>query len=421
MNDEKGRIIYHSKSPEKVRSVLEEKKRKNKELNRKKRRPLFFLSLTVLIVAVFFFSYYLYMLNSKTVEYIGKSGNAVVRIVAEDTFLYGDVLNISIKLSNSSSHELEVSISDFEFRITDSKGENEYGFKYPPEIKVNMDRYDSRDVFSFARENPYFSLPPDEYSIECKLKIDGNIINMNKTFAVVEHSGVEFMYFDDYITPGAELESYIRIKNFSPETKTFTFGNYSIKFIDGEKEFTGLKADMENASYTLRPDERVDIPLIPISVPNEEGIYTMIYTYFMNGELKDGKKEITVHKTTENIDFDKLRILPYSLKVMGEDKSYEAEFYMVNDSDYPVYETVERVFFSISKNSQELFRYASDQYRKLNVLIPPYSKRIFFSSTEWRKIDLPEPGEYSVKITLYLKNKQLEYEETLTVLPSTGE
>jgi len=421
MNDDKKDISYHGKTPDQILSELDEKKEMNRSKIKKSRRPLLFLSVSVLLITVVFLIYYLYKFNSQTVEYMAKSGSAVVRIVSEKEYLYGDPINISVKLSNSSSRELEIEISDFEFYITNVDDGNEYSFKYPPGVKVTLDRYDSRDVFNFARENPYFTLNPGEYTVESRVKIGGETLNMVKTFLVTEQSGVEFVFFDDYLNPGQQLESYIRVKNYSPETSEFEFGNYSVSFTKDGEQIYGIRSDFDNATYVLKSDERIDVPLEKFQVPDIPGEYELIYSYFLNDALKDGKRSLIVHDTSIDVDFNKIRILPYSLKVMGEGGLYEAEFYVVNDSGKTVYETVESVFFSISKGGRELFRYTSDPYRKLNIIIQPYSKRIFFSSKEWRTLELVESGEYEVKMILKLHGKQLEYSEILNVLPKTNE
>jgi len=414
--DESREIKYHTKSPEKVIEELKRKSEQNSRMKKNKKRAVLFLSISILVVSGIALFYFLYERNSQTVSYIQKIHPLVFRIVAEKEYEFGNETDLKIKVSNIAQRPAEFELKDFQFLIRDSSGQSVYSFRYPRNTTVEMQDYESRIVFDFLRENPEQLIRPGTYTIKSNFGVDDKVVELDKAFTVYENIDMSLRLFNDYALPGQTLPVYLTILNNSPEQKDYSLGTYNVRlFKDGEQLGSLRKREEAEEELTIEQGEKTDYKFGEIAFPDETGAVRLGASYFLNDELHESEKEITVQAINSNPGLKDLRILPYTVKVIGVDQSYEAEILIVNDEEREIYEQIKGFEFTIASNDSILYRYTHYDERNMNMFLPPYAKRSIFKSSEWRQISFPQKGKYQVNVSVEMQNGILEYSEELTV------
>jgi len=414
--DESREIKYHTKSPEKVIEELKRKSEQNSKMKKNKKRAVIFLSISILIVSGIALFYFLYERNSRTVSYIRKIHPLVFRVVAEKTYEFGKDTDIKVKVSNIAQRPAGFELKDFQFQIRDTAGQSVYSFRYPRNTTVEMEDYESRIVFDFLRENPEQLIRPGTYTIETRFGVDDEMVELDKQFKVYENIDMSLRLFNDYARPGQTLPVYLSILNNSPEQKNYSLGTYNVRlFKDGEQVGSLRKREEAEDRLKIEQGEKTDFKFGEIDFPDETGAARLEASYFLNDELHESEKEIKVEAINSKPGLKALRILPYTVKVIGVDQSYEAEILIVNDKDREIYEQIKGFEFNIASNDSILYRYTHYDERNLNLFLPPYAKRSIFKSSEWRQISFPQKGKYQVNVSVEMQNGILEYSEELTV------
>jgi len=218
----------------------------------------------------------------------------------------------------------------------------------------------------------------------------------------------------DFHLPNQSVRPLLRIQNDSPSIKSIVPGAYTFSVRDGNDSLVQFSDTLGNPEYQFQPGEKLDISLDSFAAPGKTGDFLLDYSYFINNELTQGTQTFLCREISSTYRKDKIRILPYSLKVVGAGEPYEAEILLANDTESEVCEQIESMLFSIRNNDQMLFQYRSE--RVLNIFMPAFSTRSVFQSKQWREIRFPTPGSYTVEILIKLKNTSLQYSEVLTVI-----
>ena len=425
-NDEfKSREIkYHSKSPEKL---LEELKKKNQDKNsryyKKRRTALILIAVSGMLiagVALFFVIYNNQSINQP--DYIRTVNPFVLKIVAESEHEYGHENDIKVRVSNIENRKDSFSFRDFRFYIQSETGEKIFSFNFPVETSITMEEYDSRDVYDFKRENPDFSVKPGTYTIYSDFVVNEINVELEKECVVFANIQTEINLYNDYVIPAQEIPVYLTIVNNSPEDTDYLLGSYRVflepadSSIQEQQTYNGI-VENENAmgEYRVLKGEKLDILLGQMKFPSTQGDYILKSTYFLNDDLNEYQKEIMINNISRTDGVRDLRILPYSMKVIGIDQKYTAEILIVNDDDQDVFERVKGFIFEIIRDNATLYRYTKYDENDINIFIPAYSKKVIFDSTQWRDITFQEPGTCDLKVRIILENGVLEYSEEILV------
>lgn len=418
MDDPRGRKnpVYHSSSPDELKARMENQKQQNRKQSRPRRIALLLVFLNLLIISVIFTVFLFLKGKAQPFEHIRNVSPFVFRIVSAEEYVYGEVPEITIKLSNSSASVQQCEIEKFEFYIRwkSRDGENVFSFLFPLKNTVMLDRYDSRSVYEFKRDNPSFTLDPGSYYIVCKFIVKGNPIELANPLVISEEISSTFFLRDDFWIPSQEYEPFLRLKNNSPKSQNYKFGIYSIKIMKDSKILQSVSMQIPQAEVYLGAGESLDIPLQTVQAPEMADSYTFSWSFFVNNLLKEGKREVLVQSISEKQFVEKIRLISYSLKVIGQSQPYQAELLIANDNDTPVYLELKKFRFYILQNRNELYRYESD--RIINVMIPAFSTRTVFRSEEWKMITFQTVGEYLVKVSAELQHLVVDFEEKLSVL-----
>ena len=131
--------------------------------------------------------------------------------------------------------------------------------------------------------------------------------------------------------------------------------------------------------------------------------------------MNEKKYNVSVHSINTAAVPGKIRILPYTLKSVRVGQAYTAEINLANDSGEDLYDRIKGFIFEIELNGAVLYRYTEYQEGTVNVILPAFSKRKIFDSTEWKELVFQQTGIYRVNIKVVLENEILEYSEDLRV------
>lgn len=421
---ESKEIRYHSKSPDKL---LEELKKKNKDrnsdYNRKRRTALILIAVSGLIIAGLALIFVIYQKQSvDEPDYIRNMNPLVFKIVSESEYEYGHENETKIRVSNIENKEVTFTFEDFSFSITSESGERVFAFNYPIETEITMTEYDSRDVYDFRRENPDLLIKPGTYTIDSNFVVDDQMIELTKQFIVYENIQTSINLYHDYIQPGQETPVYLTIENNSPDDKNFSLGSFNV-FLDKtektlqeqETEAVFVKDEDTAGDYQVMQSEKLDILLGQMKFPTKSDEYQLKATYFLSDDLNEYQENVIIHNISQLDRIRDLRILPYTMKVVGVDQKYNAEILIVNDTDRDIFERVKGFIFEIVKENATLYRYTKYEDREINIYIPAYSKKTLFDSSQWREIRFQESGKCEMKVRIILKNGVLEYSEEIII------
>ena len=421
---ESREIKYHSKSPDKL---LEELKRKNQNRNsdyNKKRRTAFILiAVSGLLIAGAAFIFVIYQ-NQSIVEpdYIRNLNPFVFKIVAASEYEYGHENDLKVRVSNIENKETSFSFEDFSFLISSETGERIFTFNFPIETKINMLEYDSRDVYDFRRENPDFLIKPGTYTIYSSFLVNDQMVELTKEFVVFENIQTEINLYNDYMLPAQEGPVYLTIENNSPDDRSFALGSFNV-YLENlnntvenrESEAFFSKNEKAPGEYPILQSEKLDIVLGTMKFPSSSGEYQLKSTYFLNDDLNEYQENVMINNISKMDDVRHLRILPYTMKVIGIDQKYNAEILIVNDEDRTIFERVKGFIFEIIREDVTLYRYTKYDEREINIYIPAYSKKTIFDSSQWRDISFQEPGKCDLRVRIILENGILEYSEEIII------
>ncbi len=412
-------INYHSRSPEKM---LEELKEKNKKLNytksRERKRGLIFTGFGAIFIALFALIWLLFGNRTDVIssDYISRLDPLVFKILAADELDYGEENIIKIKVSNITASVHDFVFKDFRFSIVSEKGEQVYAFSYPANLTIDMAEYESRDVYDFLRENPELNIDPGTYTIHSDFYVDEHYVQLKKTLIINENVDMTVRLFNDFALPGQTMPVYLSVTNHSPDLKEFNLGTYRVSLKDeGILKSEIFKNPAVIRDILLKPGEKLDIILGDLAFPSETGIYTLDISYFMNNELNEKKYNVSVHSINTAAVPGMIRILPYTLKSVRVGQAYTAEINLANDSGEDLYDRIKGFIFEIELNGAVLYRYTEYQEGTVNVILPAFSKRKIFDSTEWKELVFQQTGIYRVNIKVVLENEILEYSEDLRV------
>ena len=421
---ESREIKYHSKSPDKL---LEELKRKNQNRNsdyNKKRKTAFILiAVSGLLIAGAAFIFVIYQ-NQSVVEpdYIRNLNPFVFKIVSASEYEYGHENEMKIRVSNIENREASFSFEDFRFSIASETGERIFTFNFPIKTQISMAEYDSRDVYDFRRENPDFLIKPGTYTINSNFLVNDQLVELTKEFVVFENIQTEINLYNDYMLPAQEAPVYLTIENNSPDDRSFVLGSFNVYLENpdnssGNRETEAILSKNEDASgeYQILQSEKLDIILGNMRFPSVSGEYQLKSTYFLNDDLNEYQDILMINNISIMDAVRHLRILPYTMKVVGVDQKYNAEILIVNDSDQNIYECVKGFIFEIIREDVTLYRYTKYEEREINIFIPAYSKKTIFDSSQWRDISFQEPGKCDLKVRIILENGVLEYSEEIII------
>lgn len=421
---ESREIKYHSKSPDKL---LEELKRKNQNRNsdyNKKRKTAFILiAVSGLLIAGAAFIFVIYQ-NQSVVEpdYIRNLNPFVFKIVSASEYEYGHENEMKIRVSNIENREASFSFEDFRFSIASETGERIFTFNFPIKTQISMAEYDSRDVYDFRRENPDFLIKPGTYTINSNFLVNDQLVELTKEFVVFENIQTEINLYNDYMLPAQEAPVYLTIENNSPDDRSFVLGSFNVYLENpdnssGNRETEAILSKNEDASgeYQILQSEKLDIILGNMRFPSVSGEYQLKSTYFLNDDLNEYQDILMINNISIMDGVRHLRILPYTMKVVGVDQKYNAEILIVNDSDQNIYERVKGFIFEIIREDVTLYRYTKYEEREINIFIPAYSKKTIFDSSQWRDISFQEPGKCDLKVRIILENGVLEYSEEIII------
>jgi len=429
---ESREIKYHSKSPEKLLEELKQKNQDRSSKYNKNRRTAFVLiaisGLIIAGVALFFVIYNNQPANLP--DYIKMFILFVFKIVAASDFEYGSESEIKIRVSNIENTQKSFSFKDFRFYISSENSDRFFNFTFPIETTISMEAFDSRDVYDFRRENPAFTFKPGTYTIHAQFVVNEKDIELVKEFKVFENVQTNLNLYNDYSLPSQEMPVYLTIVNNSPDGANFLLGTYRVILNPSQKtdedQQTSFQQDQvlgsinENeeamGEYQVLAGEKLDILLGSLQFPSSEGLYQLKTTYFLNDDLHEAQQTLMVKNITKMDNVKKLRILPYTMKVIGVDQNYEAQILIVNDEDRDIYERVKGFIFEIVKENATVYRYTKYDEQDINIFIPTYSKKVVFDSTQWRTIRFQEPGKYNIMVRIILENGVLEYSEECLVL-----
>jgi len=421
---ESREIKYHSKSPDKL---LEELKRKNQNRNsdyNKKRKTAFILiAVSGLLIAGAAFIFVIYQ-NQSVVEpdYIRNLNPFVFKIVSASEYEYGHENEMKIRVSNIENREASFSFEDFRFSIASETGERIFTFNFAIKTQISMAEYDSRDVYDFRRENPDFLIKPGTYTINSNFLVNDQLVELTKEFVVFENIQTEINLYNDYMLPAQEAPVYLTIENNSPDDRSFVLGSFNVYLENpdnssGNRETEAILSKNEDASgeYQILQSEKLDIILGNMRFPSVSGEYQLKSTYFLNDDLNEYQDILMINNISIMDGVRHLRILPYTMKVVGVDQKYNAEILIVNDSDQNIYERVKGFIFEIIREDVTLYRYTKYEEREINIFIPAYSKKTIFDSSQWRDISFQEPGKCDLKVRIILENGVLEYSEEIII------
>ncbi|MFP4462005.1 MAG: hypothetical protein ACLFQE_07385 [Thermotogota bacterium] len=421
---ESREIKYHSKSPEKL---LEELKRKNEDrhsiYNKKRRIAFILIAISGLLIAGIALIFVVYR-NQSVVEpaYIRNMNPLVFKIICESEYEYGHENEIKVRVSNIDNKEASFSFQDFSFSISSETEERIFGFNYPIKTEIQMAEFDSRDVYDFRRENPDFQIKPGTYTIDTNFTVNGQPVALTKQFVVFENIQTKISLYHDYIIPAQEVPIYLTIENNTPDDKNFALGSFNVYLEEKSPlaqqevmEEIFRKSEEAPGEYQVVQGEKLDIVLGNMSFPSNTGNYQIKATYFLNDDLNEYQEDVMVNNLSRTDGVRRLRILPYTMKVVGVDQPYKAEILIVNDEDRDVYERVKGFIFEIIRDSTTLYRYTKYDDREINIFIPAYSKKNLFDSSQWRDIRFQESGKCEMKVRVILENGVLEYSEEIII------
>jgi len=418
--------LYHTNPPEVIREQLRE--RKERDPKSKRTRSIVFWTLLFNLVILFavFGVVFLSGQRGRKFEYIQSVSPFVLRISAAKEYVYGEVPEIIIRISNSSSSLRECSIEKFEFYIkSETKtGKNWFTFVYPPKNTFLLDRYDSRSVYDFKRDNPSFEFQPGAYYVVCRFTVNDTPVDLSKPFTINEVMTTTLFLRDDFWTPvigdgvtRTKIESYIRIRNNTPKSLNYQFGAYNLKITESGNTVESVKEEVPQREVYLASGEALDILLKPIPVPEKVGDYTLEWSFFVDDQLQEGQNRVLVRELTPREASDKLRILSYSVKSLGQGEPYQSEILLANDLNETLFLRLEDFAFYIYRDRNELYRYQSE--RTMHVLVSARSTRTIFRSEEWKAIRFDRPGTYLIRTVLKTNFGEKVYEEEITVLEKT--
>jgi hypothetical protein len=402
--------------------MLEELKEKNKKLNytksRERKRGLIFTGFGAIFIALFALIWLLFGNRTDVIssDYISRMDPLVFKILAADELDYGEENIIKIKVSNITASVHDFVFKDFRFSIVSEKGEQVYAFSYPANLTIEMAEYESRDVYDFLRENPELNIDPGTYTIHSDFYVDEHYVQLKKTLIINENVDMTVRLFNDFALPGQTMPVYLSVTNHSPDLKEFNLGTYRVSLKDeGILKSEIFKNPAVIRDILLKPGEKLDIILGDLAFPSETGIYTLDISYFMNNELNEKEYNVSVQSINTAAVPGMTRILPYTLKRVGVGQAYTAEINLANDSGEDLYDRIKGFIFEIELNGAVLYRYTEYQEGTVNVILPAFSKRKIFDSTEWKELVFQQTGIYRVNIKVVLENEILEYSEDLRV------
>jgi hypothetical protein len=345
------------------------------------------------------------------------------RISNASEYVYGEIPEITVKISNSSTNIQECVIEKFEFYIKAESitGENIYTFVFPAKNNVLLDRYDSRSVYEFKRDNPSFDIKPGTYYVVCKFLANKNSVTLTKPFSISEIISTSLFLRDDFWPPfesgnkaPSGINAYIRVKNSSPQNQEYRFGVYNLKLTRESRVISSTRQEVKPGEIYLSSGEAIDIPLESIDIPEEAGQYQLEWSFFVNDRLEEGSHPILIEPLSSSESFNKLRILSYSLKVIGQGEAYASEVLIANDLAQDVFLRVDEFHFYIYQDRNELFHFKSDTV--MYIRIYAHSSRILFRSEEWKKIQFDHPGNYLIRTSIKTHQGELVQEEEMTVI-----
>jgi len=418
--------LYHTNPPEVIREQLRERKERDPKGKRTRRIVFWTLLFNLVILFAIFGVVFLSGQRGRKYEYIQNVSPFVLRISAASEYVYGEVPEIVIRISNSSSSLRECLIEKFEFYVKSEtkSGENLFTFVYPPKNTFLLDRYDSRSVYDFKRDNPSYELQPGTYYVVCRFVVNDTPVELSKPFTINEVMSTTLFFRDDFWTPdigdgvtGSVIDTYIRIQNSTPKSLNYRFGVYNLKITESGNTVEGVKEEVPQKEVFLASGEALDIPLKPIPVPERVGDYLFEWSFFVDDRLQEGQNQLLVRELTPLEAPEKLRILSYSVKTLAMGEPYQSEILLANDLNDTLFLRLEDFAFYIYRDRTELYRYQSE--RTLQVLVPARSTRTIFRSEEWKEIRFDRPGTYVIRTTLKTNAGEKVFEEEITVLEKT--
>ncbi|HQC37308.1 MAG TPA: hypothetical protein PLF98_03275, partial [Thermotogota bacterium] len=287
-----------------------------------------------------------------------------------------------------------------------------------------LDRYDSRSVYDFKRDNPSYELQPGTYYVVCRFVVNDTPVELSKPFTINEVMSTTLFFRDDFWTPdigdgvtGSVIDTYIRIQNSTPKSLNYRFGVYNLKITESGNTVESVKEEVPQKEVFLASGEALDIPLKPIPVPERVGDYLFEWSFFVDDRLQEGQNQLLVRELTPLEAPEKLRILSYSVKTLAMGEPYQSEILLANDLNDTLFLRLEDFAFYIYRDRTELYRYQSE--RTLQVLVPARSTRTIFRSEEWKEIRFDRPGTYVIRTTLKTNAGEKVFEEEITVLEKT--
>ncbi len=392
---------YHSRSPQEWKKIDEEKLKMNRT-NELRRRSLIFLFMNFVLVISVIFVVKIYNIVNPAVK--GAAGPLRMVVSLKDTLVEGEILDVKVKLINTSKSKISFTIRNFKFVVEDESGNVIYDFDHPDEVSAQMGGLSSVLLFDLKRETEISDLKPGKYLVKVAASINDKNVQVVRNFEVVVELSIGLGDFQPFLFVGETLDLNVSIFNDSLKPVEVNVGEVEIVLKKEEERINDLKRRISK-SYKLDPGEgTLLLRYRPSVLFNLPGIYTLkIDVETDRGRISDDRSFAVI--TQDQTSVRSLRFYIESPISVPVGESFDVKISLYNDSKENRY-VLAKEFIATLGNGESIFSKRIENFR---IWIPPYSMVTIY---EAKGISIQNPGIYKLVVLLKTPNgnisKQME-------------
>ena len=402
---------YYSKSPEEWKKEDEAKGVKER-IDALKRRAWIFLFVNVIIVflAILMIRYYVSLAPEK-----GKVGalNIILRLKDPDAvYTLGEPITASVSIQNTSKGSVEMHLEDFQLIVTDSRGKVVYSFEKAVDFLRKLAKFEVIPVFNLVDWDLLTGLAPGEYTVRVKMKLNGTISSMMRSFRVVESYGIVVDGMEDFYFLG-EIPYYtVGVLNKNQKGVRIKLESVEIKIEDSEGNRIDTKRFKINEEYDLPAKGAAKVlDFHPRIKFDRIGEYTMTITFKTDkGELRKVKMFKVISK--DMLSISGVRVLIESPINVLSGENFDVKIFLYNDSEEDRYIFVEKGSFFVEGAG----RIAGNTVKNLRVWLIKNGKILIFQ----KELSLRDPGIYTITALFETEKGNLYRELELSVGKAGG-
>ncbi len=234
---------YHSRSPEEWKKIDSEKRKSDRVPELRRRSWMYFFVNVVMVGAV--------MIMIGVFKMKSKSPISVyIRI--NDEYRVGESVLAQIRLVNSRSNPMKLSIVDFSMRVTDESGKTVHTEELHPSIPVEIPPYDY--VLLFKDSFPVSS--PGKYTITVEINSSAGKYEATKSFVVEYSISLTFSGYNPYYLLGERPSYDVVVSNKGLKSRDVVISPGEVYIKTGnavldERQFPGFNGNVPSNSSQL--------------------------------------------------------------------------------------------------------------------------------------------------------------------------